>query len=86
MVESLIETINSFKASMKFKNLDFDADKAAQYSTVRMAAIYCDDEKLFGSNEAPNWPENFSQLSQEGQAVVRKADQHTKKFDCERKE
>ena len=30
---------------MTFKNLDFGADKAAQYSAVRetMAAIYCDD-------------------------------------------
>ena len=56
MVENFTESIKSFKASMTFKNLDFDADKAAQYSAVRetMAAIYCDDETLFCPTEAPN--------------------------------
>ena len=46
MVENLIESIKSFKASMRFRNLDFDADKVARFSAVRetMAAIYCDDE------------------------------------------
>ena len=29
MVENLTESIKSFKASMTFKNLDYDADKAA---------------------------------------------------------
>ena len=50
MVENVIESIKSFKASMTLKNLDFDADKAAQYSAVRetMADIYCDDETLLG--------------------------------------
>ena len=56
MVENLIESIKSFKASMTFKHLDFEADKIAQYSAVRetMAAIYCDDETLFFPTEAPN--------------------------------
>ena len=74
MVKNLIESINSFKASMTFKNLDFDADKAAQYSAVRetMSAIYCDDETLFSLTEAPNWPENFGQLSQEDHVTVKK--------------
>ena len=56
MVENLIESIKSFKASMRFRNLDFDADKAARFSAVRetMAAIYCDDETLFGPTQAPN--------------------------------
>ena len=59
---------------MTFKNLDFDANKAAQYSAVRetTVAIYCDDETLFGPTEAPNWPENFGQLSQEDQVTVKK--------------
>ena len=41
MVENLIESIKSFKASMTFKNLDFDANKAAQSSAVHetMAAF-----------------------------------------------
>ena len=49
MVEKLIESIKSLKASMMLKHLDFDADKIAQYSAVRetMAAIYCDDKTLF---------------------------------------
>ena len=74
MVENLIESIKSFKASMRFRNLDFDADKAARFSAVRetMAAIYCDDETLFGPTQAPNWPPNFGQLSQEDQVTVKK--------------
>ena len=74
MKENLIESIKSFKASMTFKNLDFNAGKAAQYSAVleTMAATYCDDETLFGPTEAPNWPENFGQLSHENQATVKK--------------
>ena len=74
MVENLIESIKSFKASITFKNLDFDVDKAAQYSAVRktMSAIYCDDETLFGPTEALNWLENFGQLSQEDQVAVKK--------------
>ena len=73
MVENLIEPIKSFKASMAFKNLDFDADKAAQYSAVRetMTATYCEDETLFDPTDAPNWPENFGQLSQEDQVAVK---------------
>ena len=65
MVKTLIESIKPFKASMTFKNLDFDVDKAAQYSAVSetIAAIYCEDETLFGPIEALNWPENFRQLS-----------------------
>ena len=59
---------------MTFKNLDFDAGKAAQYSAVgeTMAAIYSDDETLFGPTEALNWPENFGQLPQEDQITVKK--------------
>ena len=74
MVENLAELTKYFKASMTFKHLDFDADKAAQYSAVHetMAAIYCDDETLFGSAEAPNWPENFGQLLQEDRVTVKK--------------
>ena len=30
-----------------------------------LSAIYCDDETLFGPTEAPNWPANFGQVSQE---------------------
>ena len=74
MVENLIQSIKSFKASMMFKKFNFDADKAAQHLAVRetMAATYCDHETLFGPTEAPNGPENFGQLSQEDQVTVKK--------------
>ena len=51
-----------------------------------MAAIYCDDETLFGPTESPNWPENFGQLSQEDQVIVKKEVKIQKGIDCERKE
>ena len=53
--------IKFFKASMIFKNLDFDTDKAAHYSAVheKMVAIHYDDKTLFGLIEDPNWSENF---------------------------
>ena len=46
----LDRAIKFFKASMIFRNLDFDTDKAAQYSVVRekMVAVYCDNKTLFG--------------------------------------
>ena len=34
------------------------------------AAIYCDDETLFGPIKTPGWPETISQLSQEDQGTV----------------
>ena len=42
-VEDLIQSIQSYEASMTFKNLDFGAEKAAQYSAEceTMADIYC---------------------------------------------
>ena len=46
---------------MMFKNLDFDADKQAQYSYIRkdMANKYV-EENLFGSgSDIPNLPLNF---------------------------
>ena len=74
MVENLIESKRSFKASMTFKHLDFDADKIAQYSAVRetMASIYRDNETLFCPTEAPDWAENFGQMTQEDQVTVKK--------------
>ena len=51
MIEDLIKCLNSFKSLMQFKNLDFDADKAVQYASIReaMAALYPEDISLFGS-------------------------------------
>ena len=73
-VEDLIQSIQSYEASMTFKNLDFGAEKAAQYSAEceTMADIYCNQETLFGRIEALNCAENFGQLSQEDQVNVKK--------------
>ena len=73
-VEDLIQSIKSYKASMTFKNLDFGAEKAAQYSAEceTMADVYCNQETLFGRIEASNCAENFGQLSQEDQVKVKK--------------
>ena len=35
MIEELIASIEMYKSSMEFKNIDFDADKSAQYEFVR---------------------------------------------------
>ena len=50
------------------------ATTSTQYSIVRetMAAIYFDDETLLGPTQAPNWPQNFGQLSQEDQFTGKK--------------
>ena len=42
-VEDLIQSIQSYEASMTFKNLDFGTEKAAQYSAEceTIADIYC---------------------------------------------
>ena len=51
MVENLISSITECKTRMEYKNLDFDADKPAQYKELRilMAEIYEEkDTSLFG--------------------------------------
>ena len=35
MIQDLIESLMAYKSTMLFKNLDFDADKSAQYAAVR---------------------------------------------------
>ena len=89
MAENLIESIKSFKASMTFKNLDFDANKAAQSSAVHETmAAFIVMMKLYLAQLRPRigLPENFGQLSQEDQVTVKKRDQNTKRIDCETKE
>ena len=73
MIEHLIESIQSYKSAMMYKNLDFDADKSSQYSAVReaMTAVYCDDVNLFGPIEA-NLPLNFNDLSKEDQIKIKR--------------
>ena len=35
MIENLIDSLQSYKSCMLFKNFDFDVDKSAQYSAIR---------------------------------------------------
>ena len=48
MIEHLIDCLLDYKSLMTFKNLDFDADKPAQYKHLRvaMANIYEEDVSL----------------------------------------
>ena len=75
MIEDLIATIESYKAFMEYKNLDFDADKHVQYIWVReaMAKRYKEiDETLFGPVNLPTLQQNTNQLTKEEQKDVRK--------------
>ena len=59
MIENLIDSLQSYKSCMLFKNFDFDADKSAQYSAIReaMADLYLYvDVTLFGQVEIPSLP------------------------------
>ena len=51
-----------------------------------MAAIYCDDETLFGPTEAQNQPENFDQLLPEDQVTMKKEIKIQKELTVKRKE
>lgn len=51
MVENLITCLQSFKSQMEYKNVDFDGDRPAQYSWLRleMSNLYeVEDTSLFG--------------------------------------
>ena len=75
MIEDLITSVESYKSAMEFKNLDFDADKSAQYVYVReaMAKIYQEtDESFFGPVKAPLLPQNINELSKIQQVDERK--------------
>ena len=71
MIENLLKCLNSFKSMMQFKNLEFDADKTAQYSSIResMAALYPNDISLFGPINAPSLPEDFNDLSEKERVI-----------------
>ena len=75
MIEDLIATIESYKTFMEYKNLDFEADKHAQYIWVReaMAKLYKEiDETLSGPVNLPTLQQNTNQLTKEEQKDVRK--------------
>ena len=71
MIENLLKCLNSIKSMMQFKNLEFDADKTAQYSSIResMAALYPDDTSLFGRINAPFLPEDLNDLSEKERVI-----------------
>ena len=51
MVDDLLHALGEFKANMKYRNVDFNADKTKQYEAVRkaMARKYSfGDVNLFG--------------------------------------
>lgn len=76
MIEDLINSIDLYKASMEYKNLDFDSDKAAQYSWVReaMAEIYKEEnEAFFGPVKQPILPQEINKLCKEGQIKNRRS-------------
>lgn len=75
MVEDLINSIDLYKSSMEYKNLDFDADKTAQYAWLReqMAEIYKEEnESFFGPVKAPTLPQNINELTKEEQKEAKK--------------
>ena len=74
MIENLLKCLNSYKSMMQFKNLDFDADKTTQYSSIResMAALYPEDISLFGPIKVPSLLEDFNGLSEEERMIKRK--------------
>ena len=79
MVEQLIDFLNIYKSEMKFKGLDFDADKCSQYKHLRisMAKLYsCTDSEhpnflCFGPVSVPDVPQNFHELSLEEQEAIK---------------
>ena len=73
MIEHLIDCLLDYKSSMTFKNLDFDADKPAQYKHLRvaMANIYEEDVSLFGPLAVTSLPDDFEQLSKEDKAKAK---------------
>ena len=73
MIEHLIDCLLDYKSSMTFKNLDFDADKPAQYKHLRvaMANIFEEDVSLFGPLAVTPLPHDFEQLSKEDKAKAK---------------
>ena len=87
MVENLTESAQPFKASMTFKDLNFDTDKAAQYSAYRtewllfivMMKLYLAQLRLqIGRRLLTNCHRKIRYNV--------KRDLDTKSFDCETKE
>ena len=75
MIENLIDSLQSYKATMLYKGLDFNGDKSHQYKEIRisMAKIYLDkDVTLFGPVTSPSLPEDFKDLSKEEQKKSKK--------------
>ena len=67
MIVHLLDCLLDYKSSMTFKNLDFDADKPAQYKQlhVAMAGIYVAYVSLFGPLAVSPLPNDFEKLSKE---------------------
>ena len=76
MIDNLINCLLSYKSSMEYRSLDFDADKPAQYKFLRieMAKLYTDeDESLFGPvNIETLADEDIEELNDEEKAQQKK--------------
>ena len=59
----MITCLLNYKVKCEHENIDFNADKPAQYSKIReaMAEIYEDDEDLFGPSGLDKIAENASE-------------------------
>lgn len=60
MIENLVTHLLEYKVKCEYNNIDFDADKPAQYTKIReeMAKYYIDDEDLFGPDNLAKIAEN----------------------------
>lgn len=79
MVENLINCLSSYKSSMEYLSLDFDADKPAQYKYLRieMAKLYAEqDEELFGPVSLTLPSENIEEFNDEEREQLKKQEAH----------
>ena len=67
MIEDLLNALKSYKTTMEYNNLDFNADKTKRYEAVRiaLAKIYDGEERPFGPITMSNMAENLIQENRE---------------------
>ena len=83
MVENLINQLSSYKSSMEYRSLDFDADKPAQYKYLKteMAKLYAEqDEELFGPVSLTLPSENIDEMNDEEREQLKKQEAHEREL------
>ena len=81
MVENLINQLSSYKSSMEYRSLDFDADKPAQYKYLRteMAKLFAEqDEELFGPVSLTLPSKNIDEINDEERENNSRNKKHTR--------